>query len=111
MTTIENSSVYRGYKYNSLEEAEEANRKNTIERHQQNREHYNEYQRKYQQKVRDKKNKFEQISNSPLYPFIEQVVINPQLYQQVVCYINMTNNPQLYQQFIDYINMVNAQQG
>ena len=56
-----------GYKYSSVEEAQEANREKTNETHKQNREQYNAYQREQQCKLREQKKKYEQISSNPLF--------------------------------------------
>lgn len=107
MSTSQNP--YFGYKYSSLGEAATANCQLTKKRHQQNKEQYNEYQREYQRKLRQQKKTFDQISSNPSYPLVEQVMTNPQLYQQFVSYVNILNDPSSYQNFTNYLNIVNQQ--
>jgi hypothetical protein len=60
MTTVENQPISRGYKYVTVEEAEEVNRRNMKEWKIKNKEEYNKYQREYQRKQREKKKLLEQ---------------------------------------------------
>lgn len=60
MTTVENKPMSSGYKYHTVEEAYEANRRNIKEWKIKKRGEYNEYQKEYQRKLREKKKILEQ---------------------------------------------------
>jgi ATP-dependent 26S proteasome regulatory subunit len=114
MEATQSNNLYSGYKYSSYDEYYNTSKQKTNEKHKQNREQYNEYQREYQreyqQKVRDQKKLFQQLSNHPLFPNIQQIMNNPQLYQNFLNFVNIVNNPPLYQHFVNYINQVTNQQ-
>jgi hypothetical protein len=107
MTSSQYQTRVVGCKYATEEEARLANIEKTKQRYRQNKDNYNEYQKEQQRKMREQKKKYEQISSNPLYPYMEQIMFNPQCYQQFVNYINLINDPCLYQQFINYLNSNN----
>lgn len=54
--------------------------------------------------MREKKNIYDQLMNDPSFMYFQQIMKNPQLYQQYVRFIQLINNPLEHQQFLNYIN-------
>jgi uncharacterized protein YeaO (DUF488 family) len=72
MAAVENQPVYRGWKYTTPEEARNVHNNRMKEWKINKKDQYNEYQRKYQRKLREKRQILEQQ--------------NAQLQQQLIMY-------------------------
>lgn len=81
-----------GYKYNTEEEAKEANRQKANQRYRENKEKINQQHKERAKKQRE---------------VASYITSNPEIYQQFQNYLQVANNPQLYSQFQSYIEMIN----